>query len=244
MRTRRRIAASLLLLVVLPFAPGASPPSSAQDAASLWAVLDSARESLAAAGAEQADFVQTYVPAGFSTGEEEAGRVAFRLPDCLRWDYDEPYPKSFLLCGEEVYSWNPEDRRGQVGEVDRERQPGLDLLLLPVDELSGRYEASIAPAEDRGSGEAAGPAPSQAATETGAAGEGRVAVHLEPRAGLAAQTELTQATLVVDTTTDRLVEVSYQDREGNRTTFRLSDYRALEDPGLFEPPEGIDWEEG
>ena len=89
----------------------------------------------------------------------------------------------------------------------------------------------------------AAPATNRAAGETGTAGEGRVAVDLEPRPGIAAQTELTRATLVVDTTTDRLVEVSYQDREGNRTTFRLSDYRPLEDPSLFEPPPGIDWEE-
>lgn len=195
--------------------------SSAQDTATAWSVLDTARKSLAASGAERADFVQTYVPAGFSSGEEEAGRIAFRLPDCLRWDYAEPYPKSFLLCGEQVYSWNPEDRRGQTAPVDRQNQPGLDLLLLPIDELSGRYDAR---AEDQR--------------------DGRVAVHLEPRAGMAGRTELTDATLVVDTRQDRLVEVSYQDREGNRTTFRISGYERLGDRTVFEPPRGIDWEQG
>ncbi|HLE83549.1 MAG TPA: outer membrane lipoprotein carrier protein LolA [Thermoanaerobaculia bacterium] len=198
----------------------AAGASFAEDGAA-WAVLDTARKSLAASGPERAEFVQTYVPAGFSSGEEEAGRIAFRLPDCLRWDYDEPYPKSFLVCGERVYSWNPEDRRGQTAAVDRESQPGLDLLLLPVDELSGRYDAK---AED--------------------AGAGRVAVHLEPRAGMAGQTELTGATLVVDTRSDRLVEVSYQDREGNRTTFRITGYEALPDRSVFDPPDGISWEEG
>ena len=198
----------------------AAGASFAEDGAA-WAVLDTARKSLAASGPERAEFVQTYVPAGFSSGEEEAGRIAFRLPDCLRWDYDEPYPKSFLVCGERVYSWNSEDRRGQSAAVDRESQPGLDLLLLPVDELSGRYDAK---AED--------------------AGAGRVTVHLEPRAGMAGQTELTGATLVVDTRSDRLVEVSYQDREGNRTTFRITGYEALPDRSVFDPPDGISWEEG
>jgi ATP-dependent 26S proteasome regulatory subunit len=61
---------------------------------------------------------------------------------------------------------------------------------------------------------------------------------------MAGRTELTDATLVVDTRTDRLVEVSYRDQEGNRTTFRISGYEALAERGVFEPPEGIDWEEG
>ncbi|HEX6198673.1 MAG TPA: outer membrane lipoprotein carrier protein LolA, partial [Thermoanaerobaculia bacterium] len=146
---------------------------------------------------------------------------AFRLPDCLRWDYAEPYPKSFLLCGERVYSWNSEDRRGQAADVDRASQPGLDLLLLPVEELSERYDAAAEPEEG-----------------------GRVAIHLEPRAEMAGRTELTDAVLVVDTRTDRLVEVSYRDQEGNRTTFRISGYETLAERGVFEPPEGIDWEEG
>jgi outer membrane lipoprotein-sorting protein len=198
-----------------------SVASSAQDAATAWDVLDSARKSLAASGAERAAFVQTYVPAGFSTGEEESGRIAFRLPDCLRWDYSDPYPKSFLLCGEQVYSWNPDDRRGQTAPIDRRSQPGLDLLLLPVNQLSGRYDASSEKRSD-----------------------GRVAVHLSPRAGMAGRTELTDATLVVDTRRDRLVEVSYQDREGNRTTFRISGYESLGDRSVFEPPKGISWTEG
>lgn len=212
----KNVATSLALLLSL----ASATPSLAEDG-SAWQVLDAARKSLAASGAERAEFVQRYVPAGFSSGEEETGLIAFRLPDCLRWDYREPYPKSFLVCGERVYSWNPEDRRGQISPVDRENQPGLDLLLLPADQLSERYDASAEPV-----------------------GDGRVAVHLSPRAEMADRTELTNATLVVDTRADRLVEVSYQDHEGNRTTFEISGYKALEDRGVFERPEGISWEEG
>lgn len=212
----KRTSVSLAGLLLL----AAALPSAAEDG-SAWEVLDVARKSLAASGAERAEFVQTYVPAGFSSGEEESGRIAFRLPDCLRWDYQEPYPKSFLVCGERVYSWNSRDRRGQTSAVDRENQPGLDLLLLPVEQLSERYDATAEPT-----------------------GDGRVAVHLSPRAEMAGRTELTDATLVVDTAADRLVEVSYRDREGNRTTFRITGYRGLRDRAVFEPPKGIDWDQG
>lgn len=212
-----------LALIWAAFAPA---PARAAEPPDPWAVLDAARESLAAAGAERAEFVQTYVPAGFSSGEEESGRVALDLPECLRWDYDEPFPKSFLLCGERVWSWNPEDRRGQTGSLERESQPGLDLLLLPVEELSGRYAAEVADTD----------------------GE-RVTIELTPEAessgGIEAATgaELTGATLVVDTEAERLMELAYEDREGNRTRFELSGYESVEEKGLFEAPSWVEWEE-
>jgi len=239
-RLLRRLvpAAAPLLLILLGAVPGAAFAQDAQGgkgaAVSPWEVLDGARESLAAAGAEQADFVQTYLPAGFSSGEEEGGRVALRLPDCLRWDYDEPFPKSFLLCGDRVWSWNPKDKRGQTGAVDRESQPGLDLLLLPVEQLNERYRATAAVGGgDDGNGQSG-------------ASKGRVTVHLEPLADLPESpvtVDLTEATLVVDTATERLVELSYKDREGNRTRFVLSHYRPLEDQTLFKAPQGITWED-
>ena len=224
--SRPPLVAALAALATIVLAPGPSVAQSGQGAQSAptarpWAALDAARKSLTAAGPEQAHFVQTYVPAGFHSGEKETGTLALALPDCLRWDYQDPYPKSFLVCGERAYAWNPEDGRGQQSKVDRRNQPGLDLLLLPVDELSGRYDASA---------EASGP--------------DRVAVHLAPRAGMAGRTEVTKATLVVDTGANRLVEVTYEDHEGNRTTFEISGYKALADPRLFEPPAGIVWSDG
>ena len=161
------------------------------------------------------------MPAGFSTGEEEHGRLALALPDCLRWDYRDPYPKSFLLCGGEAFYWNPEDKTGRRYPVDRQREPGLDLLLLGVEQLRDRYQA------------------------TAAAGEaGRVEIDLAPRAGDAAPKGFTSAHLVVDATGHRLVEISYHDPEGNLSRFVISDYGPLTADGLFSPPEGIAWEDG
>ena len=217
----RHLRTSLLLGSALLAVRAFSLPSSAADG-SAWKVLDDARRSLSAEGPERADFVQTYVPAGFSSGERETGRLALLLPDCLRWDYTDPYPKSFLVCNDQVYSWNAEDRRGQRSRIDRRNQPGLDLLLLPIEELSERYRARAEPA-----------------------GAGRVRVRLTPLGKVAAATELTGASLVVDTRADRLVEVSYEDQEGNATRFEITNYRELQDRrGTFSPPSGISWEEG
>jgi outer membrane lipoprotein-sorting protein len=208
--------AAMLLALAAPFAQGAEAATDPA-APDPWRTLERVRAALIAAGPTAAEFVQTYVPAGFAAGEEERGRLALALPDCLRWDYAEPYPKSFLLCGNEAFYWNPEDGTGRRYAIEREREPGLDLLLLGVEELRGRYDAAAA-VED-----------------------GRIAVTLTPRRELV---ELAGARLVVDAGSLLLVEVAYTDREGGRSRFLLSGHGPLGEDGRFSPPEGIVWQDG
>jgi outer membrane lipoprotein-sorting protein len=182
-----------------------------------WALLSGVRQSLVEAGPTEAGFTQTYVPAGFSSGEKETGRMFLALPDCMRWDYKDPYPKSFLLCGGVAHSWNTEDKTGRRYRIDRRNEPGLDLLLLGIDDLKTRYRATVKSVPS-----------------------GNIEVDLIPKEKLA---ELTDAALTVDPVKKRLVAVSYHDREGNLTRFEIKDYRDLPRRGQFSPPQGIRWEE-
>jgi outer membrane lipoprotein-sorting protein len=189
-----------------------------------WASLKTVRQSLVEAGPTGASFVQTYIPAGFTSGEKENGKLALALPDCLRWDYTAPYPKSFLICGGVLHAWNEEDKTGRRYRVDRKKEPGLDLLLLGVDELKDRYRA------------------------TGKAVDGgRVEIALFPKESSPKEkgktSELTDATLTVDPSTKRVTGISYHDREGNLTRFDIAGYEDLPRQGRFTPPAGIKWEE-
>ncbi len=202
-----------------------SRPQSSQSQAAVpdpWSVLQGVRQSLVSAGPTGADFSQVYVPAGFTAGETESGGLSLELPDCLRWDYQSPYPKTFLLCGGMVHFWNPEDKTGRRYPIDRHNEPGLDLLLLGVEDLKGRYRASSRMVDG-----------------------GRLAVSLVPREGRpAAKSEaLADAAFVVDPASQRLVEVSYHDREGNLTRFEIKAYHGLPRSGQFSPPAGIRWDE-
>jgi outer membrane lipoprotein-sorting protein len=190
-------------------------PSSAQAADDPWAVLRGVRDSLADSGPTVAKFTQTFIPAGFSSGQQESGQMAVALPDCLRFDYDEPYEKSLLLCGETAHYWVPEDRTGRRYGIDRDEEPGLDLVLLGVDQLEDRYDAKMATASG-----------------------GRRAVILRPRQQ---RGELVEATLTVDPKSQRLVAVAYKDLEGNETRFQITGYRNLSDGDRFRPPSGITW---
>ena len=214
LQTRRLPRTTILLLA---FLVPALVPAAAGAQGDAWASLDAVRDSLVAAGPSQASFSQTYVPAGFSSGETESGTMALSLPDCLRWDYRQPYSKTFLLCGEVAHYWNAEDRAGRRYTIDRENEPGLDLLLLGVEELKSRYRATQKRAEN-----------------------GRVAIELVPRKRLDA---VASATLLVDPSAHRLVGLSYKDREGNSTRFTIGDYRRLSGDSTFDPPRHVRFQE-
>ena len=191
----------------------------AQDAADPWTVLKTVRQSLVEAGPTGASFVQTFTAAGFSSGDKESGRLALQLPDCMRWDYTNPFPKSFLLCGGTVHAWNEGDQTGRRYRVDRKNEPGLDLLLLGVDELKSRYQATAKNVDG-----------------------GRIEIALLPKEKKLA--ELTDATLTVDPASKRVVAVSYHDREGNLTRFEITGYQDLSRQGSFSPPSNVRWVEG
>lgn len=208
-RTTLILSASILLLAWSVAAQEADP----------WTALKTVRQSLVEAGPTGASFVQTYIPAGFSSGEKETGKIALNLPDCLRWDYTDPYPKSFLLCGGVVHAWNEEDKTGRRYRVDRKNEPGLDLLLLGVDDLKERYQARARTVD-----------------------QGRIEIALSPKdKGKVA--ELTDATLTVDPAARRVTGVAYHDREGNLTRFDITGYEDLPRQGRFSPPGGIRWED-
>jgi outer membrane lipoprotein carrier protein len=179
-----------------------------------WDVLVQARTHMQEQGPRLLSFTQTYLPTGFDRGEQETGRVALDLPRCVRWDYDQPYPKSFLLCGDKLWSWNPGEPAGHLYDLDQ-AQPGLDLLLLATKDLAERYDAKA---------QAAG---------------GATRVQLAPK--VSGPNVLKDAALLVEK--DGTVrELTYRDAEGNRTTFRFANARALTETGIFTPPEGVRWE--
>ncbi|HVR29110.1 MAG TPA: outer membrane lipoprotein carrier protein LolA, partial [Thermoanaerobaculia bacterium] len=178
-------AALAVSLATLAAAPRAAAAAGSRDAA--WQAVETFRRNLEQSSPFTAKFVQTYLPEGFSTGEQESGRMALHLPSCLRWDYDEPYPKSFILCGDVIHYWNPGENEGHVDEIDAKREPGLDLLLVEVDELERRYQASV---ERKASG---------------------VAITLRPTAK---NEFVAEATLELDAKLDRLVALRYVDPEG------------------------------
>lgn len=215
-------SAGIVAALALVFAPwrlvAQAPAAPAHD--DPWTLVQNLRATLAADAPLQAHFEQTFLPAGFASGETESGNFSLALPDCLRWDYSEPDPKSFLICGQNAYSWNQGESSGHFLQVASRDEPGLDLLLLPTAELQHRYGASV---------------------KAGLSGAREIwLAPLDP-----ASNAPVTATLELDATGTRLTGIAYSDRDGNRTRFVLSNYRSLRGDfhHLFSPPESIRWQE-
>ena len=181
---------------------------------SAWDLLEDVRESLAAS-LWSAVFVQEFRPAGFSSGDRENGLVYLGLPDCIRWDYEGPLQKNFLLCDNQVYLWNVGETTGRRHSMNPDEQPGLDLLSLRTDQLRDRYEAGI---------------------ETPSADS--IEIILTP---LLETTELASAGVAIDRASNRPTKIEYLDRQGNLTTFNLSEYRELDTSEPFQPPPDLQW---
>lgn len=212
----RRLPASLFATMLLAAPVAAEPATDQPTDPAAWAELQAVRDALAEASPLAVAFVQTYTPAGFSTGESESGTLALDLPECLRWDYAEPEPKSFLLCGDIAWQWNLEDGAGRRQLLADEDLFGLDLLRLGVEELREHYDARVLARE-----------------------ADRVTLRLDP---LEPAAEIRDARLELDRQARRLLAISYHDAEDNLTRFEFGDYRGLEVAGgLFDPPAGIEW---
>jgi len=201
----------LLLAVVL--ATCLLNPASAP-AQEVWGSLAAARTEFERA-AWQADFVQTYVPAGFTSGERETGRLAMTLPGRMRWDYSLPYDKVFLIRGAEAYTWNPGETTGRKALLEAGEREHLALLELDTASLRELYSASIDTRDP-----------------------GILEILFEP---LDRDTDIRSAYLALEPSTHRILELSYSDLEGNETRFELSGHRIAAQADLFDPPPDLDW---
>ncbi|MFZ5470195.1 MAG: LolA family protein [Myxococcota bacterium] len=55
-----------------------------------------------------ASFRQDYTYKAFKRTQTSTGKVTFKKPALMRWEYQTPSPKTFVLAGERVYAHDPE----------------------------------------------------------------------------------------------------------------------------------------
>ncbi len=202
-------------------AGGAAPEPATLVAAtetSPWPALASLRRTLAREAPLQARFVQTFTPAGFSDGEREEGTLVIDLPRCLRWTYRGESARSYLLCDQTVWSWSPGETVGERYTLENRDAPGLDFLIYDTAEIESRYLAQMENDE-----------------------RGRPRIVLRP---MTPSEDVVAAYVTLDAARGRLLELRYQDLDGNENLFVLSDYRRTSpSTALFEPPHGVTWED-
>ena len=59
----------------------------------------------------KSDFIQTYTYKVYNRTQISKGRVFFKKPGMMRWDYAEPTPKVFVADGETLWVYEPNENQ-------------------------------------------------------------------------------------------------------------------------------------
>jgi outer membrane lipoprotein carrier protein len=183
----------------------------------------------------QAKFYERYRASG-QPGQSESGIVYFSKPGRMRWEYESPSTKLFLVDGANVWFYVPADRtasRAKLKESDDWRTP-LALLTgkVHLDRLCGKIEL-IASSEN-----AAGPV-------DGPLDPRNIVLDCSPRRSAAADEEnssFRQILFEVDPEY-HLTRVVVRQPGDTETEFRFGDWRenvsVPESMFHFDPPPGV-----
>ncbi len=80
--------------------PGLPDPEVARVVARMQAFYENTRDF-------QAKFDQTYTYKAFNRTQKSQGRVKFAKPAIMRWDYEKPSPKVFVVAKDKVFMYDP-----------------------------------------------------------------------------------------------------------------------------------------
>lgn len=93
-----------------------------------------------------ADFEQIYYSSSFSTPLIEKGKVYFKKPALMRWDYVEPEKKYFVYSNGEFIFYLPEDNQVIKSSQSREKFESEILSILTGEsEITQNYKIEYAP---------------------------------------------------------------------------------------------------
>ena len=183
----------------------------------------------------QARFYERYRASG-QPGQSETGTVYFSKPGRMRWEYESPSTKLFLVDGTNVWLYVPADRtasRAKLKESDDWRTP-LALLTgkIHLDRLCGKIDLISAAANP----DAAGDAPIDPRN---------VVLNCLPRSSSSAdESNATFRQILFEVDPEyHLVRVVVREPGDTETEFRFGDWRenisAPEAMFHFEPPPGV-----
>ena len=165
----------------------------------------------------------------------ESGTVYFRRPGKMRWEYESPEPKLFLVDGKHVWLYVPADHTASRAPVKQSSDLRTPLALLTgkvhLSQLCGRIEMADQSAQNSSGGDAS----------ERPASSGNIVLRCWPHKG-AQQESFREILLEVDPDY-RLVRVLVREPGNAETEFRFGKWQEgiplPEAKFHFEPPPGV-----
>ncbi len=124
------------LLVAAPAAAAPPPDQAAGLARKVQAYYEATRDL-------EARFQQTYTYAGFGRRQVSSGTLRVKKPGMMRWDYEQPAPKTVAVKGSRLVQYEPEERQAYVDEkFDSSAMSAAVTFLLGKGDLAREFDLS------------------------------------------------------------------------------------------------------
>jgi outer membrane lipoprotein carrier protein len=167
-----------------------------------------------------ANFRQTYVGQALHQTLKSEGRMAFKKPGMIRFDYLQPEPKTFVVKGDHIVTYIPAARQAMEGSFKADQLSASVTFLWGRGNLATEFKISRLETSDLGPG---------------------LALRLQP---LRPDPRFEEMTILLDPKTWSVRATSVTDGAGNQNRFEFSDLKT--NTGLtakdfdFAPPPGTD----
>lgn len=89
-----------------------------------------------------ATFRQDYTYKSFKRTVTSSGKVSFKKPAQMRWEYEKPSPKSFVLSGERVFAYDPQAMTLTKANVDTSQLSASVTFLWGKGKLADEFDIS------------------------------------------------------------------------------------------------------
>jgi len=165
----------------------------------------------------------------------ESGTVYFSRPGRMRWEYESPEQKLFLVDGKNVWFYVPADQTASRAKLKESSDWRTPLALLAGKADLGKLCASIETLDANSAG--------RGQPENKALAAGDTVLRCTPRDGSGHSGSASQGVLLETDQDAHLVRVVIHDPGGTETDFRFGNWEEnipiAESKFHFEPPPGV-----
>jgi outer membrane lipoprotein carrier protein len=84
-------------------------------------------------------FKQDYKYKTFRRTQTSTGTVTYKKPGLMRWEYEKPSPRTFVLAGSKIYAYDPPAQTLTVGSVDTSKLSASVTFLFGQGRLTDEF---------------------------------------------------------------------------------------------------------
>lgn len=125
-----------------PPAAAAEAPKGGKVAPEVKALVDRMQAFYENTNDFQANFRQDYKYKTFRRTQTSTGTVIYKKPGLMRWEYEKPSKRTFVLAGKKIYAHDPEAQTLTVGGLDTSKLSASVTFLFGQGKLADEFAIS------------------------------------------------------------------------------------------------------